>query len=244
VFTAQQSRGLDCTPHFPMYELLLVVTEHATSYCECDRHAWQWRITTTRPSFDTFSVSGVFDTTPLNLLLKIARTAHPVLKHVPQSLLSRTQWFHNDYTHKCVSQCLILFVLSHVLGCHDVLFDLCPSIPHSVHVGSARLCFLALASSKPLLCHLCCLGRPAFCGSSGGYQRRGSCRSLRMYIWTSEYGCGKLSVDLCCVLWRSLQACTPNKSATKHTWLLYIHWGGGPASREVRDAPLVNGEVR
>ena len=81
---------------------------------------------------------------------------------VTQSLLSRTPWFQNEYTHKCLRQCLILFESSHVLGCHDVLFDLYHSIPYSKHVGGARLRFLVLASSKPLLCRLCCLGRPAF----------------------------------------------------------------------------------
>ena len=81
-----------------------------------------------------------------------------------------------------VIQCLILFVSFHVLGCHDVLFDLCWSIPHSEQVGGARLRFLALASSKPILCRLYCFGRPAFCGSSGGYRRKGSCRSLRVYM--------------------------------------------------------------
>ena len=39
---------------------LMLLTEHATSECECDRHTWQWRIPTTHPSFDTFNVSGVF----------------------------------------------------------------------------------------------------------------------------------------------------------------------------------------
>ena len=80
----------------------------------------------------------------------------------------------------CIRHCLILFVSPHVFGCHDVLFDLCPAPPHSVHVGGARQRFLALPSSKLLLCRLCSLGRPAFCGSSGGYRRRGLCSSLRV----------------------------------------------------------------
>ena len=193
---------------------------------------WQTYMTMKNPHYTSFfrhiqcewSVSCTWDctyhdTTPLNILLKRARTAQRTWywMRVPQSLFSRTQWFQNKYTHKCVRQCLILFVLSHVLGCHDVLFDLCPSIPHSMHVVGARLRFLVLASSKPLLCHLCCLERLAFCGSSGGFLKRGSCRSLRVYMWTSEYGCEQLNVDVCCVLWKSLQACTPKKSATKHT---------------------------
>jgi len=59
VFTVRRSRGLDCTPHFSMYGLLLVVTEHAMSECECDWQTWQWIIPTTHPDLDTFSVRGV-----------------------------------------------------------------------------------------------------------------------------------------------------------------------------------------
>ena len=98
----------------------------------------------------------------------------------------------HKYTHKCVHKFPMHFVCSPVLGCHDVLLASCPGIPHvapcatNVHVGGARLCFLALAHSMPLLCLLIYLGRSAFCGSSGGYRRRGSCRSLRVDMCTSE----------------------------------------------------------
>jgi len=122
------------------------------------------------------------DTTPLNLLLKSARTAQLVLNACSTVfILTNTVISKQVYTQVCASMSNTIRV-SHVLGCHDVLFDLCPSIPHIVHVGGTRLRFLALASSKPLMCHLCCLGRPTFCGSSGGYQRRGLCRSLRVYM--------------------------------------------------------------
>ena len=43
-----------------MFWVVLVGTKHATSVCECDRHTWQWRITSTHPSFDTFSVGFLY----------------------------------------------------------------------------------------------------------------------------------------------------------------------------------------
>ena len=48
------------TPLFSMFWVVLVGTKHATSVCECDRHPWQWRITSTHPSVDTVSVSWGF----------------------------------------------------------------------------------------------------------------------------------------------------------------------------------------
>jgi len=90
------------------------------------------------------------------------------------------------------------------LGCRDVLLALCPGIPHVEHVGGAQLRFLALENSMPLLCLLICLGRPAFCGGADRYLRRGSCRSLRVdmctsecvRVWVQKKECG---FELCCI---------------------------------------------
>ena len=45
------------TPLFSQFWVVLVDTKHATSVCECDRLRGQWRITSTHPSFNTFSDS-------------------------------------------------------------------------------------------------------------------------------------------------------------------------------------------
>jgi len=119
----------------------------------------------------------------VSIVLPLLNHGNPIFEPVFVFYLFLFCLFFSDRKSlKFVRQCLILFVSSHVLGCHDALFDLCPSIPHSKHVDGSRLRFLALASSKPLLCRLYFFGRPAFCGSSGGYRRRGSCRSLRVYM--------------------------------------------------------------
>ena len=121
----------------------------------------------------------------------------------------------------------MLFVCSPVLGCHDVLLALCPGMPHVVHVGGARLCFLALSNSMPLLCLLIYLGRSALCGSSGGYRRRGSCRSLRVDMSTSE--CVRVWVQgnkfgfvLCCIK-EPKSMHTQQISNEINTNLRYIH---------------------
>ena len=69
---------------------------------------------------------------------------------VPQVMFSPIQWFQKkNYTRKCARQCLLLFVSSHVLGWHHVLFVLIPTTLHCVHVGDVWLRFLALVRSQP-----------------------------------------------------------------------------------------------
>jgi len=176
VFTARRSGELDWSPFFYFWTVI---------GCYRTRNEWMrmWQtyMTMKHPHYISFfrqiqcewSVPCTWDRTYRESVTQHHQTSYSrallqrsrYWMRVAQSLFSRTPWFSNEYTHKCLRQCLILFasVSSHVLGCHDVsrLFDLCPSIPYSEpeHVGGARLHFLVLASCKPLLCHLCCLGR-------------------------------------------------------------------------------------
>ena len=78
------------------------------------------------------------DTTPLNFSVKNARRVHLVLDACSTGyIVTNTMISKKNYTRKCVRQCVLLFVSSHVLGWHDVLFVLNPTTLHCVHVGDA-----------------------------------------------------------------------------------------------------------
>ena len=200
-----------------MYGLLLVVTEHATSECECDRHTWQWRIPSTHPSFDTFSVSEVF-----------------LVKCVFRSLYSHE---HSDFktsihTSVCVNVWYYLCCLMSWDAMTCCLTCVCPYI-----IACASWCWPAPSHSCVTYDAWGARLSVAVVADIGGEGRVDHCVCICM--WTIEYGCGKLTVDLCCVLWRSLQACTPNKPVTKHTHdCCVISWGGTRHTVRLRHVTL------
>ena len=109
MFTARWSGGLDCTPHFSMYGLLLVFTEHATSECECDRGESSLHILLSTHSLWVVGFLHMGPYLPRN------NTTKPLTQERSYSALGTECVFHSLYSHEhsdfkivlCVRQCLI-----------------------------------------------------------------------------------------------------------------------------------------
>jgi len=95
-----------------------------------------------------------------------------------------------------------------------------------------------------LVSFLISLGRPAFCGRSGGYWRRGSFRSLRVDMCASEYVRLWVSKIQCefviCYMKESTIIHAQLISDQTNKKMLYIHGVRPPVGGRLHHAPLVN----